>query len=105
MLKGALHAHSTYSDGEFTLPELREVFLSEGCSFLCMTDHSEYFDQQSIERYVAECASLSDKTFRVVAGLEYRCERDMHILWYCATKLTTSSDPQEVILSFRNIKS
>lgn len=97
MWKGALHAHSTYSDGEFTLRELRERFLSEGCSFLCMTDHAEYFDQQSIERYVSECESLSDKTFRLVAGLEYRCDRNMHILGYCATKLTGSSDPQEVI--------
>jgi hypothetical protein len=97
MLKGALHAHSTYSDGEFTLPELREIYLSEGCSFLCMTDHAEYFDQVAIERYVSECDALSDKTFRLVAGLEYRCERDMHILGYCATKLTQSSDPQEVI--------
>jgi|SRR5579859_1289581 len=97
MLKGALHAHSTYSDGEFTLAELRGVLLSEGCSFVCMTDHAEYFDQQSIARYVAECASLSDKTFCFVAGLEYRCERDMHILGYSATKLTQTTDPQEII--------
>jgi hypothetical protein len=97
MLTGALHAHSTYSDGEFTLPELREIFLAEGCSFLCMTDHAEYFDGQSIQRYVSECESLSDKNFLLLAGLEYRCERNMHILGYCATKLTQSADPQEVI--------
>jgi hypothetical protein len=102
MLKGALHAHSTYSDGEFTLAELREVYLSEGCSFLCMTDHAEYFDQQSIARYVAECESLSDKTFCLVAGLEYRCERNMHILGYRATKLTPSVDPEEVIRHIRS---
>lgn len=97
MLKGALHAHSTYSDGEFTLSELRDIFLSEGCSFLCMTDHAEYFDRQSIDRYVSECKSLSDHKFCFVAGLEYRCERDMHILGYSATKLTDTRDPQEVI--------
>jgi hypothetical protein len=97
MLKGALHAHSTYSDGEFTLPELRDIFLAEGCSFLCMTDHAEYFDQQSTERYKAECASLSDKEFCMVSGMEYRCERDMHILGYCATKPTQSANPEEVI--------
>lgn len=97
MLKGALHAHSTYSDGEFTLPELREIFLSEGCSFLCMTDHAESFDQQSIARYLAECDALSDKTFCLVAGLEYRCERDMHILGYAATKLAQSTNPEEII--------
>jgi PHP domain len=97
MLKGALHAHSTYSDGEFTLAELREIFSSDGCSFLCMTDHAEYFDAHSIARYVAECESLSDHKFRLVAGLEYRCEREMHILGYCATRPTQSTDPQEVI--------
>jgi hypothetical protein len=100
MLKGALHAHSTYSDGEFTLPELREIFLADGCSFLCMTDHAEYFDEQSIARYRAECESLSDDKFVLVAGLEYRCERDMHVLGYCATKLTSSTNPEEV---FRHI--
>jgi hypothetical protein len=97
MLKGALHAHSTYSDGEFTLRELREVFLSDGCSFLGMTDHAEYFDEPSIERYISECESLSDETFRLLPGLEYRCERNMHILGYGATKPTSSSGPQEVI--------
>jgi hypothetical protein len=97
MMRGALHAHSTYSDGEFTLAELRDIFRAEGCSFLCMTDHAEYFDQQSMDRYRAECESLSDKDFRMVAGLEYRCERDMHILGYCATKLTQSTNPEEVI--------
>jgi hypothetical protein len=97
MLKGALHAHSTYSDGEFTLAELREIFLSEGCSFLCMTDHAEYFDQQSIAHYKAECDSLSDKRFCMVAGLEYRCQGDMHILGYGATKPTQSTNPEEVI--------
>lgn len=97
MFKGALHSHSTYSDGEFTLSELRDIFLTEGCSFLCMTDHAEYFDQQSIARYIAECNSLSDEKFCFVAGLEYRCEREMHILGYSATKLTQTTNPQEII--------
>ncbi len=97
MLKGAMHAHSTYSDGEFTLAELRETFRAEGCSFLCMTDHAEYFDEKSIARYTAECESLSDKEFCMVAGLEYRCERDMHILGYCSTEPTQSTKPEEVI--------
>jgi hypothetical protein len=95
--KGAMHAHSTYSDGEFTLEELREIFRAQGCSFLCMTDHAEYFDEQRIQEYISNCASLSDKTFRFVVGFEYRCDRDMHILGYGATKLTKSTDPQQVI--------
>ncbi len=97
MRKGALHIHSRNSDGEFTLKELRNMFLGENCSFLCMTDHAEYFDEDSVQRYVAECEAFSDAQFRFVPGLEYRCERDMHILGYYATRLTQSTDPQEVI--------
>jgi hypothetical protein len=97
MQKGVLHIHSRYSDGEFTLAELRKVFLAANCSFVCMTDHAEYFDENSTRRYVAECESLSDAHFRFVPGLEYRCEREMHILGYHATKPTQSTDPQEVI--------
>lgn len=97
MLKGVLHIHSRYSDGEFTLAELREIFLAEGCSFVCMTDHAEYFEEESIRDYVAECNALSDEKFRFAPGLEYRCDREMHILGYHATKLTKETDPQTVI--------
>jgi hypothetical protein len=97
MLKGVMHIHSTYSDGEFTLSELRQIFLAENCAFVCMTDHAEYFKQESVQRYIAECESLSDATLRMVPGLEYRCDRDMHILGYHATQLFNETNPQEVI--------
>lgn len=97
MLKGTLHVHSTYSDGEFTLSELRQVFLVEGCAFACMTDHAEYFDQQKLEAYVRECESLSDERLCFVPGLEYECEQRMHILGYGAGALADSKDPQTVI--------
>jgi hypothetical protein len=97
MLKGALHIHSTYSDGEFTLAELRETFLAEGCAFLCMTDHAEHFDSAKLKAYLDECAALSDAKLRFIPGLEYRCQRDMHILGYGATQLAVSKEPQKVI--------
>ncbi len=96
-MKGAMHIHSTYSDGEFTLAELREVFLAEGCAFVCMTDHAEYFEPDTVARYVRECEALSDEKLRIVPGLEYRCEREMHILGYGATALSQSTDPKEII--------
>jgi PHP domain len=97
MLKGALHIHSTYSDGEFTLAEIRNVFLDKGCSFVCMTDHAEYFDELELKAYSEECNSLSDEKLRFVVGLEYRCEKEMHILGYGATMLAKSQDPQTII--------
>jgi hypothetical protein len=97
MLKGAIHIHSTYSDGEFTLPELRSLFTGEGCSFVCMSDHAEAFDEHSLSAYMNECSALSDARFSFVHGLEYECEQRMHILGYGASRLATTKDPQEVI--------
>src|SRR5262245_9182741 len=71
MFKGAVHIHSTYSDGEFTLAELRQVFRTAGCDFVCTTDHAEDFDENKLRAYADECTSLSDDHFRLVAGLEY----------------------------------
>jgi hypothetical protein len=97
VLKGAIHIHSTYSDGEFSLPELRALYIAEGCSFVCMTDHAEWFDDDSLTAYIQECATLSDGNFRFVHGLEYECEQRMHILGYGAEKLASTQDPQQVI--------
>ena len=97
MLKGAMHVHSTYSDGEFTLAELRRIFLDEGCAFVCMTDHAEHFAPDQLSQYIDECQALSDEKFLFVAGLEYECEKRMHILGYGATRLADSEDPETVI--------
>ena len=97
MLKGALHVHSTYSDGEFTIPELRRIYAAEGCAFVCMNDHAEYFDAQSIAAYTHDLQNHSDEQFCFVMGLEYECERRMHILGYGASLLANTTDPQAVI--------
>ncbi len=101
MLNGAIHVHSTYSDGEFTLAELREVYTALGCRFVCMTDHAECFDAAKLADYVAECARLSDERFQFIAGLEFNCDRRMHVLGFGVTRLTETTDPQAVV---RHIK-
>lgn len=97
MYKGALHVHSTYSDGEFTLPELRQTFLSAECSFVCITDHAEHFDRDKLKRYLDECQALSDAQLRFVPGLEYECENRMHILGYGSRLLVDCTAPEDVI--------
>jgi hypothetical protein len=97
MLQGALHLHSTWSDGEFTLAELRDVLSAAGCRFACVTDHADHFDGDSLTAYLAECEALSDDQFRFVAGLEYPCEQRLHIAGYGATRAVASSDPSIVI--------
>jgi hypothetical protein len=97
MLKGAIHLHSVYSDGEFTLSELRDTLIAEGCSFAFMTDHAEFFDRWKRRNYVIECASLSDEDFRFIPGFEYSCYERMHVLGLGVTDLTRTLDPQEII--------
>ena len=101
MLNGAIHIHSTLSDGEFTLAELRDVFLAAGCSFACVTDHAEYFDEQKLRAYDEQCAALSDSRFCLVPGLEYSCRDKMHILGYGMTAEVGTREPEEV---FRGIE-
>ncbi len=97
MLIGAIHIHSTYSDGEFSLAELREIYLSAGYAFASLTDHAEAFDAEKLERYIRECNSLSDEHFCFIAGLEYECQNRLHILGFGVTALLDTMDPQEVI--------
>jgi hypothetical protein len=102
MLKSATHIHSTYSDGEFELTELREVYLAAGYDFICMTDHAEFFDEAKLRAYVAECEALSDERFRFIAGLEFECEQRMHILGFGITSLVETQNPQAVIQHIKN---
>ena len=97
MLKGAMHIHSTYSDGEFSLRELREILVSDGCSFACMSNHAESFGVAKLKDYVGQCASLSSPHFCFIAGLEYRCRGSIHILGYGVVSQVTTQDPQAVI--------
>lgn len=98
---GALHLHSTFSDGEYSLAELREIYLKAGCSFVCLTDHAEAFSPARRDNYVAECLDLSDERFLMLPGLEYNCTDRMHVLGYGVTDLLTSTDPQEVIAAIQ----
>jgi len=92
-LKGAIHIHSRYSDGDLTLPELCDVYRAAGCGFIAVTDHAESFDAETLRRYVAECESLSTPALRVVAGLEFGCERRLHVLGIGVTDLAMTRDP------------
>ncbi len=97
MLKGAVHIHSDYSDGEFALSQLREIYIAAGCVFACMADHAESFNKHKAKRYRQECEELSDDQFCFVPGMEFECEMRMHILGLGVTDLAGTQDPQLVI--------
>jgi hypothetical protein len=100
-MKAALHVHSTYSDGEYTLAELKRLFMDLGCSVVGITDHDDSFDGAKLKDYVSECASLSDDRFQFLCSLEYRAEQEMHILGYGATVLADTQEPQQIMQHIR----
>lgn len=97
MVRGVLHIHSTHSDGEFSIAELRELYIGAGCRFACITDHADSFDEDRLAAYQRDCERHSDERFRFIPGLEYTCHDRMHILGYGATMLIESVDPETVI--------
>lgn len=103
MFRGALHVHSTYSDGEFTLAELRDELRALGCRFAFVTDHADWFDEERVQRYRDECASLSDPDFLFIPSLEYSCCDRMHILGYGVAALIDSDQPETVIADIRRL--
>jgi len=103
VFRGAMHVHTTFSDGELTLSELRRTFESAGCQFLFVSDHADSLTLESVEAYRRDCAAWSDDRFVFVPSLEYTCDQRMHILGYGATALTTTSDPEEVIRHIRAV--
>lgn len=102
MLKGAIHIHSTYSDGEFSLLRVKEIFAAAGCGFVCVTDHAEDFDPERAQAYASECTFLSDRNFCMIPGLEYQCAGRMHILGFGVTSLIETSDPEGIIRHIRS---
>ena len=96
-IMAALHVHSTYSDGELPLAQVRDLFLSAGCQLLCMADHADFFDERSLAAYLAECRQLSNQQIRVLPGLEFECRGRMHIVGYGVGTLVEAEDPTEVI--------
>jgi predicted metal-dependent phosphoesterase TrpH len=67
-----LHAHTTWSDGQLTLPELVDLYGANGFDVLCVTDHSVRLDDPlptSVDRWnwPAYAAAIRAETARARA--------------------------------------
>jgi len=98
VIRAALHVHSTYSDGEFTLAELRQIFHAAGCRLIGVVDHAEAFDSGArLARFADECRDLSDDHITLLPGLEFECRNRLHIVGYGVTVRHPSDDPDDII--------
>ena len=81
-LRGVLHAHSTWSDGKYSIQEMADACIERGYEYLGLTDHSKtaaYAGGLSIDdlkRQWEEVDTLNeeytkgDKPFRILKGIE-----------------------------------
>lgn len=54
LIKGALHVHTTCSDGELSIPEVVEVHASMGFDFIALTDHDHLLQAGCYDRQLSE---------------------------------------------------
>jgi hypothetical protein len=91
---GIIHVHSTLSyDGEHTLAELASFGRKCGYRFIGMAEHSDTFDDAKMKALVEECRRLSDGEFLLIAGIEFSCEGDLHLIGLGITQFTSARDP------------
>src|SRR3954470_19334674 len=97
-MKGVLHVHSVFSDGEESLDRLVERFNLSGMRFAAVSDHAEVFDEARMKDYVSLCASLSDSSFLVIPGLEFALHGgNIHILGYGITKRVRFKSMEQLV--------
>ncbi len=84
-LRGVLHAHSTWSDGQNTLREMAEACIARGFSYLGITDHSKTaayaggLNEEALHRQHAEIDRLNAEyagRIRILKGTECDILRD-----------------------------
>jgi hypothetical protein len=97
-MRGVLHVHSTFSDGEESLERLVQTFRDAGMRFIAVSDHAEVFDQERMEKYVALCATLSSEDFLVIPGLEFALKGgSIHILGYGITRRVSAPTMEQLV--------
>lgn len=78
-MRGILHAHSTYSDGQRTLREMAEACIKRGYSYLGISDHSKAaayaggLSEDAVRRQWEEIDRLNAEfqgRFRILKGIE-----------------------------------
>ena len=84
-LRGVLHAHSTWSDGQYTIREMAEGCIERGYSYLGITDHSKVaayaggLSEDDLKRQGEEIDRLNEEfsgRLRILKGTECDILRD-----------------------------
>jgi hypothetical protein len=97
-MRGALHVHSTFSDGEESLERVVQTLRNAGMDFVAVSDHAEVFNDQRMQEYVALCEALSSPRFLVIPGLEFALKGGtIHILGYGLTTRVRAAGMEQLV--------
>ena len=66
-MKGVLHVHRAFSDGEESFERILRMLRLAGMDFVAVSDHAEVFDDIRMQDYVALCESLLSDDFIVMS--------------------------------------
>jgi predicted metal-dependent phosphoesterase TrpH len=97
-MRGVLHVHSTFSDGEAPLERVVQTLSAAGMDFVFVSDHAEVFDDDRMLEYTALCESLSSTRCVVIPGLEFALKGGtIHILGYGITKRVRAPNMEQLV--------
>jgi hypothetical protein len=82
--KANLHCHSTYSDGELTPKQIKEIYLQQGYSIVAFTDHDILLSHQH----------LTDDKFLALNGLELEINESYKVFKDGLNKLLDGVKPR-----------
>ena len=77
------HVHTDHSfDGESSVEELVRFCMENRFGFVCVTDHADLMDDESVLELVRECDAHSGGGVKIIPGLEYAFPQDegVHLL-------------------------
>lgn len=102
--KGVLHVHSSYSyDAVLSLREIKALALKQGIHFICITEHTDYFEESRFLKMVSDCRELSSSGCLLIPGLEFTCEDGAHLLAFGLEQWIETRKLAEIISNAKNL--
>lgn len=97
-LRAAYHLHTNYSsDGKTSLAELAAAARRLDWRCLLLADHLEDFSPEIFDKYLAECAQLSDSKLLIIPGVEVKTAEGYHLAFVGVNKLPAGETTRTLI--------
>ena len=98
-VRGVIHNHSNYSyDGMNSIEEISVALQKSGKQFICMTEHTDYFNPAKMETFIKECERFSTHNVLIIPGLEVTCTDRSHIMGL-GLKTFIPGDDQDIVVN------